>query len=392
MGISILIPLTSDRIPKSTLSSVLNQRGLCVNSTDLNSGVDEIPYEIIILQNGVSTIQDGLEVREIQLPICYVNIPLRKLQIRSKGKGNALNIGIGHARYEYICVLDADCILDEDAICIAMRHFKDKNISVVGGRLKTMSEKKNIFTFYQKIEYMRSFNVWRPLFDVMNADCLISGAYGIFRRSYIERVQGYANDTVGEDMDLVLAIQQMFRKDGRCVCYEKDSLCYTSVPTTMQRLLHQRDRWQRGLMECLIKHKNLIFNPRYGFLGLVVMPYQVLVELLGPVFILLNCVNLICAVGDIKCWFALVESLKYWLSGELGIRLQEIWNFYPIYLGIEVGLTCLAAWIEYDRWQVLAMKLPGAIAATGLGIILSVPLAMARFWGMVSCRWRRMQW
>lgn len=392
MGISFLIPLTLDSMPESTIQSVQNQQRFCVTGTDLNSSAVGISYEIIILQNGVSSVPEGVEAREIQLPIQYAHIPLRKLQIRRRGKGNALNVGIACARYEYVCVLDADCILDENAINTAMGHFQDKNISVVGGRLKTVTEKGNLLTFCQQVEYMRSFNVLRPMFDAMNADCLISGAYGIFRKSALELVRGYDTDTVGEDMDLVLSLQHLFRKNARCVRYEMDSICYTCVPMSMSRLLRQRDRWQRGLLECLIKHKNLMLNPHYGFLGLVAMPYQVLVELLGPIFIFLNFVNLICVAADVHCWFAAIETLKHWLGVVLGVEIQQTGSFYLMYLEAEVCLTCLAVWIECTRWQMFVMSLPGAIVATGMGMILSVPLAMARLWGMISFRWRRLKW
>ena len=184
-----------------------------------------------------------------------------------------------------------------------MQHFKDEHVSAVGGKLKAMSEKKNLLTFSQRLEYMKTFNIWRPLPDVLNANCLISGAYGIFRKSHILSVNGYDDDTVGEDMELVLSVQQLFRPYGKSVYYEENSICYTKVPTTMRCLLHQRERWQRGLLDCIIKHNDLILNPLYGFLGLVAMPLQI-VQLLSPIFVLLHAVNLFCAAFHIEGWFA----------------------------------------------------------------------------------------
>lgn len=93
------------------------------------------------------------------MPLHYKNVPMRKPQTRSGGKGNALNVGIKYAQYEFVCILDEDCILDDCAICIAMQHFKDKKVSVVGGKLKAMSEKKNLLTVYQRVKYMKTFNI-----------------------------------------------------------------------------------------------------------------------------------------------------------------------------------------------------------------------------------------
>ncbi|MGN8780361.1 glycosyltransferase [Blautia sp. HCP3S3_C12] len=88
-------------------------------------------------------------------------------------------------------------------------------------------------------------------------------------------------------------INKGFQQSKKQIVYEPTAVCYTGVPHSIKRLLHQRDRWQRGLMDCLIKHHNLIANPRYGLLGLVTMCYQLMVELLGPIFWVIYTVLLI---------------------------------------------------------------------------------------------------
>ncbi len=371
------------------MQSLLQQRALCDDAADLDAHIVEVPCEIIILQNGVSLVSEETKVREVEILQQHAGLPMRKLQIRKKGKGNALNIGIQQAKYELICVLDADCVLDEYAINIAMLHFEDENFSAVGGKLKAMSEKKNLLAFCQRVEYMKTFNIWRPLFDSLNANCLISGAYGVFRKSDIDSVDGYDDDTVGEDMELILSMQNALRKKGKRVCYEVMSICYTGVPTTMHRLLKQRDRWQRGLLDCILKHWNMVLNPKLGMLGLLAMPYQLFVELLGPIFVLLHVMNLICATVGIEWWFEITVTFRRWTHLD---SLPQMWELYLLYLVFEISLTCIAEYLEYGRWWVIITKLPEAIAATAIGIMLSVPLAVARLWGMISFPWRRLEW
>lgn len=211
---------------------------------------------------------------------------------------------------DFVCVLDADCVLVKNAFSTAMRHFEDDSVSAVSGRLKAVNEKKNLLVFLQKIEYMKTFNIWRTIFNHFNTNCLISGAYGIFRKYDILLVNGYDTDTVGEDMEVVLSIQEPLRGIGRKVVYEKNSICYTGTPATMFQQLCQRERWQSGLMDCLIKYERLIFNPQYGFLGCVVIPYQIFFELLGPIFIILHLINLIFAGIDFEAYFAVNEIVK----------------------------------------------------------------------------------
>lgn len=285
-SVSVLIPLIGGKDIPETIASVVKQ--------------DYENCEILILRNNISNLPEGIEVMEGDREKDARKIPIRELLIRKKGKGNALNIGIKYAVSDFVCVLDADCVLEKNAFRTAMKHFEDISVSAVGGKLKAVNEKKNILVFLQKVEYTKTFNIWRTVFNWLDANCLISGAYGIFRKHDIELVNGYDPDTVGEDMEVVLSIQELLKRIGRKVVYEKDSICYTGTPATMNRLLRQRDRWQRGLLDCLIKHERLMFNPQYGFLGCLVIPYQIIFELLGPIFIILHLVNLIFAVIRLK--------------------------------------------------------------------------------------------
>lgn len=107
----------------------------------------------------------------------------------------------------------------------------------------------------------------------------------MFRKAALLEVNGYDTDTVGEDMELVLRFQDNHgKRSTHRIVYDSDAMCFTGVPHNLKRLLHQRDRWQRGLLDCLMKHHNMIANPVFGLLGLLTMIYQLIVELLGPVF------------------------------------------------------------------------------------------------------------
>ena len=210
---------------------------------------------------------------------------LREFYIRKKGKGNALNEGLCHARNDLVCILDADCVLQEDALSKAVKHFRNDEVVAVGGRLLVKREDSCQLEAIQSCEYMKTFQISRSIFARLNAQCLISGAFGVFRKSTLLGINGYDIDTVGEDMELVLRLQEKdYQQSKKQIVYDPTAVCYTGVPHSIKRLLHQRDRWQRGLMDCLIKHYNMIANPHYGLLGLVTMCYQFVIELLGLSF------------------------------------------------------------------------------------------------------------
>jgi len=354
-SLSVLIPLTGYREILKSIESIAEQ--------------NYDGCEVLILRNNISDMPKGIDVLEKNI-YEISKLHIREYLICSKGKGNALNIGIQYATNDFICILDSDSFLEKDALSTAMRHFEDDSVSAVGGRLKVVNEKKNIIVFLQKIEYMKTFNIWRRIFNLLDANYLISGAYGIFRKCDIISVNGYDTETVGEDMDIVLSMQEMMRGIGRKILYEKDSICYTKTPATLCRLIRQRDRWQRGLLDCLIKHRKLIFNPRYGLLGCFVIPYQIITSLLGPFFFILYLVNLIIGLIDFEV---------------------HIFCLF-IYISLEIFLTCHAEYLETRNNYVYITGMPKAIVAVVFGMLLMIPLSIARLYGMLTFYWRKTVW
>lgn len=293
------------------------------------------------------------------------------MQRSVKGKGNALNEGIRRAKDELVCVLDADCILQEDALSKAVKHFQNDEVAAVGGRLLVKREDSSLLEAIQFCEYMKTFQLFRRIFARLNAQCLISGAFGIFRKSVLLEMNGYDTDTVGEDMELVLRLQDCgCQRSKHQIVYDPTAVCYTGVPHNLRRILHQRDRWQRGLMDCLIKHRNMIANPLYGLLGLVTMSYQLVVELLGPIF-----------------WVIYLGLLIY----------KNMVPFFSVvfagYVLVQIGVTIFAAYIDTEKNMGSLLKwTPKLILTTIEEIFFQIPINVARVIGMVTFHWRRLEW
>ena len=323
----------------------------------------------MILRNGIQDLPRGTDVAEKDA--FYQDYLLREIFIREKGKGNALNEGIRRAKNDLICVLDADCILKENALSQAVRHFENDEVVAVGGRLLVKNEDGSVLERVQCCEYMKSFQIARIVLAKLNAQCLILGAFGVFRKSALLEINGYDTDTVGEDMELVLRLQDGgYQKSGNQIVYDPTAVCYTRVPHSLKRLLHQRDRWQRGLLDCLIKHQNMIANPRYGMLGLATMSYQLVVELLGPIF-----------WGVYACllmWEKLFPFLSMAFAG---------------YVVAQFGLTVISAYIDVDKNMRRLLKwLPKLILSSIEEMLLQIPINVARSIGMITFYWRRLVW
>jgi cellulose synthase/poly-beta-1,6-N-acetylglucosamine synthase-like glycosyltransferase len=155
---------------------------------------------------------------------------------------------------------------------------------IESGWLRKVRLPRRFLPAVQVVEYLRAFLAGRIGWDRLNATLIISGAFGVFRRSAVVEVGGYATDTVGEDMELVVRLHRVLR--SRRVPYRiafiPDPVAWTEAPESLRVLGRQRDRWQRGLTDTLWRHRAMLFNPRYGTVGMVAYPYFFFLEMVGP--------------------------------------------------------------------------------------------------------------
>jgi cellulose synthase/poly-beta-1,6-N-acetylglucosamine synthase-like glycosyltransferase len=114
---------------------------------------------------------------------------------------------------------------------------------------------------------------------------VISGAFGLFDKKIAIRVGGYDTKTVGEDMELVVRMRGHMEelKKKYKVAYIPDPLCWTEAPDNYKIFISQRNRWTRGTIETLRRHRKIGFNPKYKALGMLSYPYWFFFERLAPV-------------------------------------------------------------------------------------------------------------
>jgi cellulose synthase/poly-beta-1,6-N-acetylglucosamine synthase-like glycosyltransferase len=227
------------------------------------------------------------------------------------GKADALNAGLNVASGDLMCAIDADTLIEADALLRMVRPFLESEdvvaaggtirvangSTVRAGRVVAPAAPRGLLAGVQAVEYLRAFLFGRLGWNRLGGNLIISGAFGLFRRDAMIAAGGYVHDTVGEDMELVANLRRRGLEHGTAseVRFVPDPVAWTEVPESLRVLGRQRDRWQRGLTDVLWRHRRMIGNPRYGALGLVVMPYFVVVELLGPVVEALGLLTL--AVG-----------------------------------------------------------------------------------------------
>jgi cellulose synthase/poly-beta-1,6-N-acetylglucosamine synthase-like glycosyltransferase len=218
---------------------------------------------------------------------------------RNGGKADALNAALNMAQGELVCAIDADTVIEADALLRLARPFlTDTRVlaaggtirlangsTVSGGRVMDARAPRTLLAGVQAVEYLRAFLFGRLGWNRLGGNLIVSGAFGLFRREAVVSAGGYRHDTVGEDMELVARLRREARETGApdLVRFVPDPVAWTEAPESLAVLGRQRDRWHRGLADVLWRHRRMMLNPRYGALGMVVFPYFVLVELLAPV-------------------------------------------------------------------------------------------------------------
>jgi cellulose synthase/poly-beta-1,6-N-acetylglucosamine synthase-like glycosyltransferase len=97
-------------------------------------------------------------------------------------------------------------------------------------------------------------------------------------------VGGYDRTAIGEDMDLTIRLQAYFRRHGEPVrvAFDPHPLGWTQVPEDWGSLRAPRQRWRRGLLQSLWRHRAVIGRARFGTVGLGALPFMAVFEGLGP--------------------------------------------------------------------------------------------------------------
>ncbi|MBN2322432.1 MAG: glycosyltransferase family 2 protein [Spirochaetes bacterium] len=255
---------------------------------------------------------DTARVRGIYVSRVFKNIVV--IDKENGGKADALNAGINVSRYPYFCAVDADTILGEDALAKLILPFvndPDRTTAVGGivrpangaeismGRLLAERLTKNLLVIIQSLEYARAFFLGRLGLASINSLLIISGAFGLFKKEDVLRVDGYKKKSIGEDMMLVVKLHKLKRKEKRSyrVAFVTDTVCWTEIPSTFRVLARQRVRWQMGLMESIFENGDMIMNPRYGVIGLFAMPFYILTEIVPPFFEIIGYAVLSVGIG-----------------------------------------------------------------------------------------------
>lgn len=223
------------------------------------------------------------------------------MTVEHGGKPDALNAGINMARSPYFCTVDADSIVERDALLRLMAPVVQSthNTVVSGGVVRIANGcavkqgaivKVDLASSWlercQTVEYIRTFLFGRPGWSTLNATFITSGAFCLLHRQSVIDAGGFSRDTVTEDIDMIATLRRHLTDQKRSyrIVFTSDPICWTEAPRSLRMLARQRRRWQLGLTQTVRKNSDMIFNPRFGTMGMLSMPFHAYLEAIGCVF------------------------------------------------------------------------------------------------------------
>jgi peptidoglycan-N-acetylglucosamine deacetylase len=287
--------------------------------------------EVVVVDDG-SRDQTAAEVERF----AGSELRVRLLQQENHGKARALQRGLAAARHGIIVFIDADTQCQRDTLPRLLEPFADARIGAVSGHAKV----GNLRTFIarcQALEYTCGFNLDRRAYNRWNCITVVPGAISAVRKDAIDEAGGLSLQTLAEDTDLTLSLHRQRQR----IVYVPGAIAWTEAPETVRTLARQRSRWAYGTLQCLWKHRDMVFNWNYRALGWFSLPtiwfFQIILVAVTPMVDLF-----------------LIASLPF-----------GAWNavlpFIIIFLAMDVMLATLACMLERDpivrAWRILPMRL-----------------------------------
>lgn len=309
-SISIIAPAYNESLNivenvRSLLSShYVNYDVIIVNDGSKDDSLSKLieAYDLIQISHHIN---EQIKTKPLRKGIYKsINPAFDKLTVIDKengGKADALNMGLNISKNKYVACIDVDCLLLEDALQKMIKPFLEtteakviaaggviriaNSCTVKDGKLLDINLPKNWLEQGQILEYLRAFLLGRMAWSRLNGLLVISGAFGLFDKKIAIKVGGYDTNTVGEDMEIIVRMRRYMEEEKQKykVAYIPDPLCWTEAPDNYKIFISQRNRWTRGTIETLKKHRKIGFNPKYNSLGLISYPYWFFFERMAPI-------------------------------------------------------------------------------------------------------------
>jgi cellulose synthase/poly-beta-1,6-N-acetylglucosamine synthase-like glycosyltransferase len=326
--------------------------------------------EILVVNDGSTDRSDAIMTRYAERFNASRGGDPARLVYRYKengGKGSALNFGIALASGDIIMSVDADCVVDREAVGRIVSCFADPSVMAAVANVK-IGNPGSFLSMVQYLEFALSF-YFKKADSVLNSIYIIGGAGGAFRREVFDAVGPYNEKHITEDIDLSVRIQRA----GMRIVYADRAVIYTEGASDLGGLMKQRLRWKRGRIDTFREHKALFFSAdrRHGkALSWLVLPIALL--------------------GDIVLIFEPLFLLAFYAIGTM------THNFAPFFMIMALSAFMALIVFAFEREHDLKLLLLAPIAwvLSYVMALVEINAIFRSLWGMARNKevaWQRWQ-
>lgn len=393
-------------LPVSVIIPVKNEEDWIEDSLKAVLNLDYPELEIIVVDDGstdntrnvlenilrlksvdrvfVDRFRSG-KIKEIFVSQAYPNVHVISKSGGYK-KAGAINTGLNFARGKYVCVVDADTILEPDALLKVMAYVEKDPESIIGigsyfglvngfkikdGKILERRFSRDPIIAYQNLEYIRSFIGTRTAWSKYNATAIIAGSFSVWRRDILLELGGYSSDFSCEDLEITFRAHDYIvenKKQGYKIVMLPYYVGWTEGPSNIVSLLLQRNRWQRVTIETVWWYRHMIFNPRYGIFAFLTLPYFLLYEVLGVFFEVAGIALVVwgwsAGVLDIRIFLTFFFLMMF---SQIYLSLLSIFAFargQKIFKLKDISYLVLLTFVEFFwyRWLITISKITGTIS------------------------------
>lgn len=285
------------------------------------------------------------------------------------GKHSALNTGIEATNAELVGCLDADSFVEKDALREIISYFDDPKVAATTVAM-SVHEPKTLLESMQNAEYILGIAL-RHALSAVNGIYVTPGPFSLYRRDIVMKVGGFRHGHQAEDMEMALRLQ----REGYWIENAVKARVYTNVPKTVPKLVKQRTRWTTGFLRNVIyDYRDLVGNPKYGTLGLLVLPLG-FAAIAGGV--LLFSIAVFVTLSNLIKTYLITHDVP--LAFTLTPRFSFEWFYLPV---TAMTLLAVVAGIGSIVFIIIGKRVSQTPGKVGIGIVgyLLVYGFIAPFW------------
>lgn len=334
-----------------------------INIQNLNYPKDKL--EVLIVDDGSTdntcqTAQDFINRTETDPDRNTGELKFRLISLPQwSGKISALNFAWQHCSGELVIISDADTTFEESAITRIVQNFADPTVGAVTGNLLMVNINQSLVTRMEK-SYRSIFDILRMGESNMDSTPIFNGPISAFRRELLDKLPPH---TLADDTELSIRI----REKGWKAKYDPEAVAFAYTPAKLRMRIKQKSRRGHGIVQSLIRHRKILFNPNYGKYGFLILPCEFFMHAISPVLvmaiIILSLLSIafrpaivmpfILTTGILLAaiWLISLISKKVMLRSKVINPIDVLTTFLDHQISLTIGLSHLLMRRTSNKWE-----------------------------------------